>query len=204
MLLCSAPASPFARKIRIAVAHLGFEDRVAIVPTDTGNPDQDFLRRNPLGKIPTLVLNDGTTLFDSSVIAAYLDELAGGGKLIPRGPARFQALRLEALADGVMDAIVLIVYERRWRPEERREPRWIAHQEGKIERGLTEAEQVVSQEHGPDVHIGHISLASALGYLDLRFEGAWRTRHSGLVPWLDAFAARVPAFEKTRYVDPQR
>src|SRR5437660_4463944 len=166
MLLRSATASPFARKILMAVAHLGLSDRITIVPTDTGQPDAEFLRQNPLGKIPTLILDNGETLFDSAVIAAYLDALAGGGQLIPHGPGRFLALRFEALADGIMDAIVLLVYERRWRTEDKREARWIAHQEAKIARGLAEAERLC--RNPSSYHIGHFSLAAALGYLDLR------------------------------------
>src|SRR5829696_1932895 len=190
MQLRSAPASPFARKIRMMVKHLCLEDRIAIVPTNTAQPDPAFLAQNPLGKIPTHVLDDGQTLFGSAVIAAYLDDLVGGGRLIPLGAGRFPALRFEALADGVMEAIVLIVYERRWHSEDRRAPSWIAHQQGKIDRGLAELDRDAMALEGGEPHVGHFALAAALGYLDLRFEGAWRVNHPGLVPWLELFASR--------------
>jgi glutathione S-transferase len=96
-----------------------------------------------------------------------------------------------------MDAGVLQMYERRFRDEDRREAKWIAHQQGKVDRGLAYLE-----ERGVSLHatplIGEIALACALGYLDLRFEGAWRAKHPKLVAWLDRFAAAVPSFEKTR------
>src|SRR5215204_2291311 len=115
-ILKSAPASPFGRKVKIAAAICGFSDRLAIEGTDTGDPADSIRRQNPLGKIPTLVLEDGTTLFDSRVIVEFLDAEAGGGKIIPAGGReRFAALRSQALADGIMDAALLQVYEKRWR-----------------------------------------------------------------------------------------
>jgi glutathione S-transferase len=194
MILRSSPASPFGRKTKIAASLLGLA--VTVVEADTMNPTDSIRRENPLGKIPTLVLDDGTTLFDSSVIVAYLDTLAGGNRLIPAeiGP-RFAALRLEALADGLCEAALLQVYEGRWREEARRDPTWIEHQAGKVSRALAELE---AKPPEGAVTVGHIALACALGYLDLRFDGAWRADHPALVAWLDGFAAAVPAFETTR------
>lgn len=194
MILRSSPASPFGRKTKIAASLLGLA--VTVVEADTMNPTDSIRRENPLGKIPTLVLDDGTTLFDSSVIVAYLDTLAGGNRLIPAeiGP-RFAALRLEALADGLCEAALLQVYEGRWREEARRDPTWIEHQAGKVSRALAELE---AKPPEGAVTVGHIALACALGYLDLRFDGAWRADHPALVAWLDGFAAAVPAFEATR------
>lgn len=199
MKLRSAAASPFARKARMAVIVAGLNARVTVVDTNTREPDAAFLDDNPLGKIPVLILDDGSSLYDSRVIAAYLDDIAGPGRLIPLGQQRFPALRLEALADGIMDAIVLQVYERHWRTEDRRDLRWIAHQAAKVTRGLAEARRLLAQER-PDtpIHIGHLSLAAALGYLDLRFAGTWRHDQPDLVDWLDRFAQRCPAFEATR------
>lgn len=198
MILRSSPASPFGRKVKLAAAVLGTS--VTIVEADTTSPTDSLRRENPLGKIPTLVLEDGTTLFDSRVIVAYLDAVAGGGALLPAeiGP-RFAALRLEALADGISDAALLQVYEGRWREEPRRDPTWIAHQAGKVSRGLAALE--AAPPEGP-VTVGHIALACALGYLDLRFAGDWREGHPALVGWLDGFAAAVPAFEATRVKAP--
>ena len=195
MILRSSPASPFARKVRIAAAILGLP--VTVVDADTTNPEEALRRENPLGKIPTLVLDDGATLFDSSVIVGYLDALAGGNRLVPAelGP-RFAALRLEALADGVAEAALLQVYEARWRPAEGRDATWLAHQAGKVARGLAELE---AAPPGGPATVGHVALACALGYLDLRFEGAWRANHPRLVDWLDGFAVAVPAFDATRF-----
>ena len=196
MILRSAAASPFARKVRIAAAILGLADRITIVDADTTSPTDSIRRENPLGKIPALILDDAETLFDSRVIVAYLDHLAGS-RLIPAEPdRRFAALKLEALADGICDAAVLQVYETRWRDAAKHEPRWIEHQSGKVERSLDLLETAAPT--GP-ITVGHIALACALGYLDLRFEGAWRTRHPRLEAWLADFSARVPAFEATRF-----
>lgn len=179
------------------VRHLGFESVVEERFVDTGAPDPAFLTANPLAKIPTLVTPDCGALFDSSVIAAYLDARAGY-PLTPRGDGGFAAQAYEALSDGVMDAIVLVIYERRWREAEKREPRWVAHQEAKIARGLARAGDIVAGP-GHRLQIGDFSLAAALGYLDLRFEGAWRATFPGLESWLDDFAAQIPAFDVTRY-----
>ncbi|KRE02461.1 glutathione S-transferase [Bosea sp. Root670] len=197
LVLRSSPASPFGRKVKMAALELGLMDRIEIVPADTTDPAEALRRQNPLGKIPTLVLEDGTTLFDSRVIVDYLDHLSGG-RLIPGGEARFAQLRLQALADGICDAALLKVYEGRFRPEEGRNANWVAHQDGKVARGL-EALEAAPPVFADRPRIGEIALACALGYLDLRFEGKWRADHPKLVAWLDDFAARVPAFETTRF-----
>jgi glutathione S-transferase len=196
-ILRSSPASPFGRKVKISGYLLGLMDRIEVVDADTTDPNDTLRQQNPLGKIPALVLESGETLYDSRVIAEYLDHLAGGGRIFPAGEARFPAITQQALADGIMEAALLQVYEGRWRPEDRREARWVEHQAGKVTRGLDYAEAQLSTP-APDLHIGHIALACALGYLDLRFEGRWRRSYPKLVAWLDDFASRVPAFEKTR------
>lgn len=197
MILRSSPPSPFGRKVKIAAAILGLSDQIEIVVTDTIDPADSIRQQNPLGKIPALILKDGAVVYDSRVIVEYLDMMAGGGKIIPNGAERIASLTLQALADGIMDAGILQMYERRFRDEDRREAKWIDHQQGKIDRALDYLE-----ERGVPLHatpqIGEIALACALGYLDLRFEGGWRAKHPKLVAWLDRFAAAVPAFEKTR------
>lgn len=197
LVLRSSPASPFGRKVKIAAALLGVSDRITVERADTTDPNDPLRTQNPLGKIPTLILENGETLYDSRVIVEYLDELAGGGRLIPQDGGRFEALRQQALADGVMDAAILQSYETRWRPEDRREQRWLDHQQGKIDRTLATAEATLSTPP-PAFHIGHVALACALGYLDLRFEGRWRPAHPRLVAWLHDFDGRVPAFAATR------
>lgn len=195
MKLYYAPSSPFARKIRIAAAVLG--SAVDLVLTETINPDDPIRQKNPLGKIPTLETDDGECIFDSAVIAAWLDDQAGGGGIIPRdSKARTRALVLESLADGLADAAVLIIYESRFREPQERSAKWIAHQGEKIARALARLEQAPpALEGAPD--IGQIALACALGYLDLRFSGEWRANHPSLVAWLDDFARKIPAFAAT-------
>ncbi len=198
MILRSAPPSPFGRKVNIAAGILGLSDRIDIVAADTNSETDELRGQNPLGKVPTLVLDDGRTLFDSRVILDYLDHLAGGGRIIPREPdARFAALRLQALCDGILDASILQVYEGRYRPEGIRHQPWIDYQAGKVARAVASLESE-PQALDPVPHVGQITLACALGYQDLRFKGAWRARYPALVAWLDRFAAQVPAFEQTR------
>jgi glutathione S-transferase len=196
LTLRSSPASPFGRKIKIAASLLDLIDRIEVVEADTSNPDDSLRQQNPLGKIPTLVLENGETLYDSRVILEYLDDLAGGGHIFPSGWDRFAALRQQALADGIMDAVLIQVYEGRWRTEERREPKWVDHHAGKVARGLDYAEANLSTPTAK-IHVGHIALACALGYLDLRMAGRWRDTHPRLVAWLADFEARVPMFGKT-------
>jgi glutathione S-transferase len=199
MILRNSPASPFGRKVRIAAAVLGLDNEIAIEPADTGNPADTLRAQNPVGKIPILILDDGTTLFDSRVILEYLDHRAGGGRIIPREPkARFAALRLQALCDGILDACILLVYEGRWRAPERHEAKWVEYQDEKVTRALR-----VIEADPPAIeaipHVGQITLACALGYRDLRFGGTWRAGHPRLVGWLDEFAARIPAFAATKF-----
>ncbi len=195
MILRYSAASPYARKIRIAADLLGLTNEIEIVAANTADPGDTLRMQNPLGKIPTLVLDDGSALYDSRVIADYLDHI-GGGRLIPADPARrFDILRLQALGDGINDAALLIRHETATRRPEFRDPQFVELQQGKIERALAALD--AAPPEGP-VDIGQIAVACALGYLDLRFEGAWRGEYPRLVGWLSDFAATVPAFEATK------
>ena len=197
MILRSAMPSPFGRKVKLAAAILGLSERIEIVMTDTLDPADPIRQQNPLGKIPALILDTGEVLFDSRVIVEYLDSLAGGGKIIPAsGPARFRALTQQALADGICDAAILQMYEIRFREAEIRSAKWVEHQAGKVARALEVAEKNPPAEGAMD--IGVIAMATARGYLDLRFGGEWRKGHPRLVAFLDRFAASVPAFEATK------
>lgn len=189
--LRSSPASPFARKVRVAAACLGLEDRIEIVPAVTSDPEDELRRQNPLGKIPTLVLEDGTTIFDSRVIVDYLDTLAGDRTLVPAGDGRVAALRLQALADGILDAAILQVYEGRFRPEEKHHEPWLDYQAEKVTRALDALEHDLPQA---GVDIGTIALACALGYLDFRFGAGWRENHPRLVAWFETVAPEIPGF----------
>jgi glutathione S-transferase len=194
--LRNAAASPFGRKVRIAASVCGLDRRFETVIADTNNPADMLRQQNPLGKVPALVLEDGTVLYVSRVIVEFLDIEAGGGVVIPNGRERIPALTMQALADGIMDASLLQIYEVRYRAAEARDRRWLDNQRSKVERGLAVFEANPPVLSGRP-HVGQIALACALGYLDLRFEGAWRWAHPRLVAWLDDFAAAVPSFELT-------
>jgi glutathione S-transferase len=197
MLIRTSFGSPFGRKVRIGVNILGLDDKIRVESASTQDADDPLQKQNPLGKIPVLQLDDGTWLFDSPVILEYLDVVAGGGRIIPKDTkARFAALRLEALADGILDASILQVYEGRYRAPEKHEPKWLDLQAGKVARGLAELEASPPQIDATP-NVGQITVACALGYRDFRFKGSWRSEHPRLVTWLDAFAARVPAFAAT-------
>lgn len=190
-------ASPFVRKCTIACIVLGMESKVETLPANTTDPLDPLRQQNPLGKIPTLVLDDGETLYDSRVILAYLDHLAGGNKLYPVDPMqRIATLKLEALADGIMDAALLQVYEKRYRQEHERSHSWVERQAERVAAGLAHLEANPPATTGAPT-VGTIALACALGYLDLRFEGAWRRTYPALVDWLNAFRANVPAYDAT-------
>ncbi|MET0605684.1 MAG: glutathione S-transferase family protein [Beijerinckiaceae bacterium] len=198
MILRSSPPSPFGRTVKLAIAVLGLKDKIEIVQADTNDPNDSLRSQNPLGKIPALILENGKVIFDSRVILDYLDGLAGGGKIITKsGDARFDVLVTLALANGLMEAALLQVYEGRYRDADKHEPKWLAMQVGKVERALAVLEaSPPAIADTPDA--GAIGVACGLGYLDLRFGGKWRADHPRLVKWLDAFAAKVPAFEETR------
>ncbi len=186
--------SPFGRKVLFAVEHLGMADSMRIQIAD----DEDRLRAlNPLAKIPVLELQDGRILSDSRVILEFLDHLAGGNRIIPvEETARFEALRQAAISDGILEAALLVVYEGRYRPDQDPYVPWLAFQRDKIERAL-DALGASPPAISP-VDVGAIGLACALEYLDFRQPYEWRSRHSGLVPWLDRFNSEYPFFSGSR------
>src|SRR6185503_10336954 len=138
-VLRSTVTSPFGRKVRMAIDVLRLADRVKLQPADPLDENDTLRRQNPLGKMPCLVLADGRTIYDSGIIIEYLQDVAGTDPLLPRkGRERYRTLTLSRLADGIMDASILVVYENRFRPDAAtHSPRWLAHQRGKITRGLT-------------------------------------------------------------------
>lgn len=199
MKLLSSPASPFGRKVKIAAQMKGVLDQIAVEKVETVGPEAKALKQaNPLGKIPALVLGNGTHLFDSHVICEYLDSLTPAPRLFPAGGAeRFNTLMLGALGDGIMEATLLLVYEKRFRPEDKWVESWMNRQQEKIDEALAHLEQNPPL-WGAAPDYGHVTIACALGYLDLRAGGKWRATHPNLVKWLDQFAAVVPAFAATR------
>ena len=187
MKLYTNPASPFARKCRIIAHELGLKLEEIVVNAR----DDDGLRTiNPLKKIPALVLDDGSTLFDSPVICEYLNHV-GGGKFFPgltiwsQVSGRWKALGLQALGDGIMDAAVACRYEST-QAEERRTPDHIARYMATVEVGLNALERMTFQE--PPT-IGEITVGCALGYLDFRYgDLRWRDSRPRLAEWYAKFS----------------
>jgi len=191
MKLRYSPTSPYVRKVSVTAIETGLDSRIERVETNVWDPQTDIGGSNPLGKVPTLILDDGTVLFDSPVVCEYLDSLHDGLKLFPAaGDARWQALRLQALGDGVLDAAVHVVVEGR-RDEALRSPGWIERQKTVIARALDFLEEDVEMLSG-DLSIGLISVGCALGYLDLRMpDDPWRRDHPALADWFDTFSERT-------------
>jgi|SRR5690348_48419 len=197
-VLRSTVSSPFGRKVRMAIDILGLNDRVNLVPADPLDETDTLRTQNPLGKMPCLVSPGGSTIYDSGIIVEYLQDVAGTDRLLPlRGSDRYEALTLSRLADGIMDASILVVYEGRFRPDAAtHSPRWLAHQRGKITRGLDAFERAPPDPKKSDIVA--IGLSCALGYLDWRKQIDWRPAYPRLVEWLKQFSAHEPAFERTR------
>ena len=192
MRLFYSPTSPYVRKVMVLLHETGMLERVERVsvggtPVDTGTLP---LALNPLGKIPALERPDGPAIYDSRVICRYLDDLAGG-KLYPAGPRLWDTLTLEATADGMLDAAILMVYETRVRPEEKRFEPWVEGQWGKIDRALDALEsRWIAQLTGP-LDMGQVAVGCALDYLDFRHAGrAWRSARPDLAAWHARFADR--------------
>jgi glutathione S-transferase len=204
MILRTAPASPFGRKVRLAASLLDLESDIGIERADPMEPADSLRRQNPLGKIPVLILEDGTTLFDSRVIVEYLDHRAGGGgRIIPAHPAaRFASLTLQALCDGLMDASILQVYEGRWRSADRHEPKWLDHQAGKVARALSRLEAAPPDFDGRSA-ISRWRARWPIGISDLAATGAPITRGSSLGSMLSRRGCRPSrrrAFRRERAV----
>ena len=199
MKLRYAPTSPYVRKVVVVLAELGLDDRVARIDTLVWDPGTDIGATNPLGKVPALVTDDGTVLYDSPVICEYLNDLAGGA-LVPAGAARWHTLRLQALGDGILDAAILRLLEGR-RPAERQSADWMARQKRSIDRALDVLEGEAGA-WGDALTIAQITAGCALGYLDFRFGAEdWRPGRPNLTAWDAGFAAR-PSMQASVPVDP--
>lgn len=197
MQLYSNPVSPFVRKVRVSAIELGLAERIELINITLSpvSPHQELRTHNPLGKIPALITDAGETLYDSPVICEYLDALAGGGRIFPAsGAARWTALRRQALGDGMADAAVLARYERT-RPATLQWQEWVNGQFSKVHAALDAIEQ---ENLDGSFDIGAISIACALGYLDLRYpEEHWRETHPRLAAWFAAIGER-PSVAATR------
>ncbi|AZD51231.1 glutathione S-transferase [Pseudomonas chlororaphis] len=187
MTLFHNPASPYVRKVMVLLHETGQLDRVALHASQLTpvNPDTALNQDNPLGKIPALRLADGNVLYDSRVILDYLDQQHVGNPLIPReGSARWRRLTLAALADGIMDASVLIRYELALRAPEKHWELWLDGQRDKIRRALAVLEADATAELASHFDVAAISVACALGYLDFRHPDLqWRDAQPRLAAW---------------------
>jgi glutathione S-transferase len=192
MKIFYSATSPYVRKCLVAAHELGLRERIELVPAAPHpvNRDQTVVARNPLGKIPTLLTDEGAVLYDSRVVCEYLNMVAGGQLFPGAGPARFTVLVEQALADGMLDAAVLVRYETFARPEQLRWPEWIAGQTEKVTSGLGEIERRAAG-FGARIDIGTISIGCALGYLDLRMGSlGWRAKYPAAAAWFEGFGAR--------------
>ncbi|HEV2677599.1 MAG TPA: glutathione S-transferase [Aliidongia sp.] len=198
MKLLYSAASPYVRKVMVVAHETGLVDRIELVPsavTPTAiNPE--VAARNPLVKVPTLLVDDGQSLFDSRVIAEYLDTLHGGNRLFPAaGPARWTALRRQATADGLLDAALLTRYEGYLRPETLRWKDWVDGQFRKVRQAVA---SLAAEGLGDSLTIGEIAAGCALGYLDFRFpDEDWRGDYAALATWYAKVSAR-PSFQATQ------
>jgi glutathione S-transferase len=203
MTLHWSPRSPFVRKVMIAAAELGLSDRIDCVRTVVGGtaPHLALMRLNPLGKLPTLELPDGTVLYDSPVICGYFDSLHDGQKLFPAdGAARLLAARRHALGDGMLDTGLQFLGER-FRDEPIQSAPHIALWQLKLVTCVDALEQEADSLAATPYGIGHLALGVALGYLDFRFaELSWRIGHDRLAAWYETFYCR-PAVQANLPVD---
>lgn len=189
--------SPFVRKVRMFAEVLGLSDRITLAHTDAADASDSLRRENPLGKYPCLLRADGSAIYDSSVILEFLQQVAGTDRLLPAsGAQRIPMLTATRLADGIIDAGALIIYEERYHEPGQVSATWLDYQRGKIHRALAAfAAAPPDHAHTDAVTIG---LACALAFLDRRKPVDYRPAQPSLAAWLDAYAAREPAFANTR------
>jgi len=199
MKLRYSPTSPFVRKVMVVAYETGLEPRIERIPTAVAptKRNDEVARENPLVKIPSLTADDGQVIYDSSVICEFLDTLHDGAKLFPSaGKPRWQALRQQALGDGLLDAAILGRYES-LRPREFQWQEWTDAQLRKVRGALSslemecEAGGLAGVAEGNAPTIGQVTIGCALGYLDFRYASeAWRERHKRLSAWYEDFASR--------------
>jgi glutathione S-transferase len=193
MQLAYSATSPYVRKVMVLLHETKQLDDVTL-QDQSGTPlapADGLLPKNPLGKVPALERPDGPTLYDSRVICAYLDDRAGG-KLYGSGARHWDTLTLEATADGILDAALLMVYETRLRPENMRMDAWVDGQWDKIARACAALNtRWMSHLSGP-LDMGQIAVGCALGYVDFRLDArGWRTGNDALSAWFEKFDSRA-------------
>ncbi len=200
MRLYASTTSPFVRKVRVVLHELGIAEKCEIIAVTSAphEPDAALGRANPLNKLPTLELDDGTTLYDSAVICEYLDAVHGRGQLLPQtGAGRWQVLRTQALADGIVDAGILVRYETVMRPAELAWQPWIDGQRLKVTQGLSELEATIDRQP-PALDLGGIAIACMMGWLEFRgIEPNLRQSFPRLSAWNDTLQKR-PSLAATK------
>lgn len=195
MKLYWALASPFVRKVMVVAHETGTVGGLQLLNTTVSMSEANPVvqRANPLSKIPTLLLDDGTSLYDSRAICEYLDSLHDGPKLFPPAPRRWDALRRHGLGDGMMDTLILWRQER-LKPQERQTPPWLDTFACKIELALRQLDEEADALGPQPFDIGHAALGCALGYIDFRFADlGWRNGAPRLAAWYATFEARASA-----------
>lgn len=198
MKLFFSAASPFVRKVMVVAHEVGLVDRIELVPAAAHpvNRNPAIRAENPLGQVPTLLTDDGLALYDSRVICEYLDSEAGG-QLFGQGAARWQAITVQALADGLLGAALLTRYEGLIRSEPQRSSEWTGGQMGKVTDALDRFEHALASDGGT-VDIGRITIGCALGWLDFRFPDlGWREGRPATESWFATFGER-PSMVATR------
>ncbi|HEY1723385.1 MAG TPA: glutathione S-transferase N-terminal domain-containing protein [Magnetospirillaceae bacterium] len=196
MKLRYSPTSPYVRKVRIMLIETGLDKRVELVPTFPWAADTDLGNDNPIGKVPTLIDDDGNQVFDSRVIVDYLDAMHGGARLIPaEGKARLAAMTRQSLGDGMLDAAILWRVETGMRPEELRWTWWLDRQLTVVRRGLDRLEAQAA-ELTDFATIGDIAIACVLGYIDFRLGNEnWRANRPKLAVWYERQQKRPSMIE---------
>jgi len=192
--------SPFGRKVRLAADVLGLAGRVTLQNTDVNDEHDTLRQQNPLGKMPCLVREDGSAVYDSGVIVEFLQFVAGTERLLPvSGAARFPLLTRVRLADGILDAGIAMIYEERWHEPGQVSERWCDYQRGKVMRGLAAFETDPPDPARTDAVA--IGLAITLEFLDRRKPVAWREACPRLAAWLAEFDRREPAYSRIKAGD---
>lgn len=197
MQLRYSKTSPYVRKVRVVAIETGLDALIDLVETDPHDHNTDLGEVNPLGKVPTLIADDGMVLFDSPVICEYLDSLHGGARVVPVATAsHWLVQRMQSVGDGIMDAAVAAVMEGR-RPIEEQSPGHIARQKDKINRAIEWLDSHLSDLSGT-LNLGQISVSCALAYLDFRLADlGWRDGHDALGQW-QAMMVERPSMKMTR------
>ena len=196
--------SPYVRKVMICACERGVADGIERIHSEVSmsRPNPAVMRHNPIGKIPTLILDDGRVLYESVVICEYLDSLGTTGSPLfpPRGEERWLALRWHALGDGMLDTLLLWRSELR-KPVERQTPEWLAGFTLKIENGLAVIEAEADALARSSFGIGHVGIGTALAYLDFRFAHlGWRGDCPRSAAWMEQFLER-DSVRKTTFID---